>query len=195
MTINEACIKVLTELGGKAPLKLICLKVQEIVVFKGATPYNSICTELITHPKNFRRSEGQKGWWELTSYQEEVYELKKQVVELSETNRQLVAIPKEAEFIDKFLKEVMNVYKYERKKADPIRIIMRTLGHEEAAEVLDAWIDEKEDELKKALDKLSKLTIAPINVQGDYVVDKHVGNEVNGVASGATGINVSKEKE
>ena len=35
MTINEACIKVLTELGGKAPLKLICLKVQEIVVFRG----------------------------------------------------------------------------------------------------------------------------------------------------------------
>ena len=33
MTINEACIKVLTELGGRAPLKLLCMKVQEIVVF------------------------------------------------------------------------------------------------------------------------------------------------------------------
>lgn len=156
MTINEACIKVLTELGGKAPLKLICLKVQEIVVFKGATPYNSICTELITHPKNFRRSEGKKGWWELTSYQEEVAELMSQIVELAETNKQLMAIPKEAEFVDKFLKEVMNEYKRKRGDADPIRNILRHMGHEEAAAVLDAWIDEKEDELTKALLRLAE---------------------------------------
>jgi len=156
MTINEACIKVLTELGGKAPLKLICLKVQEIVVFKGATPYNSICTELINHPKNFRRSEGQKGWWELTSYQEEVAELKSQIVELTETNKQLIAIPKEAEFVDRFLKEVMNEYKRKRGEADPIRNILRHMGHEEAAAVLDAWIDEKEDELTKALLRLAE---------------------------------------
>jgi len=156
MTINEACIKVLTELGGKAPLKLICLKVQEIVVFRGATPYNSICTELINHPKNFRRSEGQKGWWELTSYQEEVANLKSKIVELTETNKQLIAIPKEAEFVDRFLKEVMNEYKRKRGEADPIRNILRHMGHEEAAAVLDAWIDEKEDELTKALLRLAE---------------------------------------
>ena len=156
MTINEACIKVLTEFGGKAPLKLICLKVQEIVVFRGATPYNSICTELINHPKNFRRSEGQKGWWELTSYQEEVANLKSKIVELTETNKQLIAIPKEAEFVDRFLKEVMNEYKRKRGEADPIRNILRHMGHEEAAAVLDAWIDEKEDELTKALLRLAE---------------------------------------
>lgn len=155
MTINEACIKVLTELGGKAPLKIICAKVQEIVVLRGATPYNSICTELITHPKNFRRSPGQKGWWELVSYQQEIAELKEQVAGLKEENRLLKAVPKESEFIEKFIHEVMNVYKHDRKKADSIRIIMRTLGHEEAAAVLDAWIDEKEDELAKALERLN----------------------------------------
>lgn len=155
MTINEACIKVLTELGGKAPLKIICAKVQEIVVLRGATPYNSICTELITHPKNFRRSPGQKGWWELVSYQQEIAELKEQVAGLKEENRLLKAVPKEAEFIEKFIHEVMNVYKHDRKKADSIRIIMRTLSHEDAAAVLDAWIDEKEDELAKALERLN----------------------------------------
>ena len=154
--VNEACIKVLTEVGGKAPLKLICLKVQEIVVFRGATPYNSICSELINHPKNFRRSEGQKGWWELTSYQEEVANLKSKIVELTETNKQLIAIPKEAEFVDRFLKEVMNEYKRKRGEADPIRNILRHMGHEEAAAVLDAWIDEKEDELTKALLRLAE---------------------------------------
>ena len=114
MTINEACIKVLTELGGRAPLKLLCAKVQEIVVFKGATPYNSICTELINHPKNFRRTEGKKGWWELVSYQEEVAALKKENEELKESNKRLTSIPKEAEFIERFLDEVMDVYKYDR---------------------------------------------------------------------------------
>lgn len=156
MTINEACIKVLTELGGRAPLKLLCTKVQEIVVFKGATPYNSICTELINHPKNFRRTEGKKGWWELVSYQEELAALKKENEELKESNKLLMEIPKEAEFIKKFLKEVMNDYKRKRAEADPIRNILRHMGHEEAAAVLDAWIDEKEDELTKALIRLAE---------------------------------------
>ena len=155
MTINEACIKVLTELGGKAPLKIICAKVQEIVVLRGATPYNSICTELITHPKNFRRSPGQKGWWELTSYQEEIAKLKELVAELKEENRLLKAVPKEAEFIEKFIHEVMEDCKHDRKSAVPVRNILRHMGHEEAAMVLDAWIDEKEDELAKALERLN----------------------------------------
>lgn len=155
MTINEACIKVLTELGGKAPLKIICAKVQEIVVLRGATPYNSICTELITHPKNFRRSPGQKGWWELVSYQQEIAELKEQVAGLKEENRLLKAVPKEAEFIEKFIHEVMEDCKHDRKSAVPVRNILRHMGHEEAAMVLDAWIDEKEDELAKALERLN----------------------------------------
>jgi predicted transcriptional regulator len=142
------------------------MKVQEIVVFKGATPYNSICTELINHPKNFRRTEGKKGWWELVSYQEEVAALKKENEELKESNKRLTSIPKEAEFIERFLDEVMDVYKYDRKKADPIRIIMRTLGHEDAVAVLTAWIDEKEDELAKALEKL-KIQIHNITMTGN----------------------------
>jgi hypothetical protein len=197
MTQKEAIIKALDALGGRAKLVDIYPRVIQLAKFKpDSDKQATIRTTLQRHPECFRSSTGKpKGWWELVSYQKELAELKNKVAELTETNKLIIAIPKEAEFIDKFLKEVMNVYKYERKKADPIRIIMRTLGHEEAAEVLDAWIDEKEDELKKALDKLSKLTIAPINVQGDYVIDKHVGNEVNGVASGGTGINVSKEEE
>ena len=167
MTIKEACVKVLTTEGGKAPLKLICAKVQKLVVLKGATPYNSICTELITHPNDFRRSEGQKGWWELTSYQEEVATLRKENKELRESNNVLIGIPKEAEFVDRFLKEVMNEYKRKRGEADPIRNILRHMGHEDAAAVLDAWIDEKEDELKKALEKL-RIQIRNINMTGEH---------------------------
>lgn len=193
MTISEACEKALKDLGGRAHLSDIYPRVLKMVKLTGATPTNSIRTEMKSHPLLFRHSPNKpRGWWELTSYQEEVAELKGQIVELAETNKQLIAIPKEAEFVDRFLKEVMNEYKRKRGDADPIRNILRHMGHEEAAAVLDAWIDAKEDELKMALEKLA---VASINVQGDYVVEKHVGQQVNGVASGGTGVNVNKDKE
>ena len=88
-----------------------------------------------------------------------------------------MSIPKEAEFVEKFLQEVMNEYKRKRAEADPIRNILRHMGHEDAAAVLDAWIDEKEDEVKKALEKLKILINnhyhgaideLTINVQNQY---------------------------
>ena len=123
-----------------------------MVKLTGGTPTNSIRTEMKNHPLLFRHSPNKpRGWWELTSYQEEVAELKSQIVELTETNKQLIAIPKEADFVDRFLKEVMNEYKRKRGEADPIRNILRHMGHEKAAAVLDAWIDEKDEKSKKAL--------------------------------------------
>ena len=167
LTHKEAVIKALEELGGRARLRDIYPRVIPRVTYKpGSNIEATIRRQLQTAPELFRRTEGRTGWYELVSYQEEVVTLKQQIANLSEINKQLASIPKEAEFIDKFMKEVMNVYKYERKKADPIRIIMRTLGHEEATAVLDAWIDEKEDELKKALEKL-KIQIRNITMTGE----------------------------
>ena len=77
-----------------------------------------------------------------------------------------MSIPKEAEFVEKFLEEIMNEYKRKRPDADPIRNILRHMGHEEAAAVLDAWIDEKEDELVTALEKL-KIQIRNITMTGN----------------------------
>jgi hypothetical protein len=169
MTISEACEKVLRDLGGRAQLPDIYPRVLKLVTFTGATPKNSIRTEMKNHPLIFRHSPNKpKGWWELVSYQEEVAALKKENEELKDSNKRLTSIPKEAEFIERFLDEVMDVYKYDRKKADPIRIIMRTLGHEDAVAVLTAWIDEKEDELAKALEKL-KIQIRNITMTGNDV--------------------------
>jgi hypothetical protein len=39
---------------------------------------------------------------------------------------------------------------------------------------------------------LAKQEEAKVHIDGDYVVTKHVDHEVNGVAAGATGINVDK---
>ena len=178
MTISEACEKVLIDLGGRAQLPDIYPRVLKLVTFTGATPKNSIRTEMKNHPLIFRHSPNKpKGWWELVSYQEEVAALKKENEELKDSNKRLTSIPKEAEFIERFLDEVMDVYKYDRKKADPIRIIMRTLGHEDAVAVLTAWIDEKEDELAKALEKL-KIQIRNITMTGnDATYNEYNDNE------------------
>lgn len=167
MTISKACEKVLKDLGGRAHLSDIYPKVLKMVKFTGATPKNSIRTEMKNHPLIFRHSPNKpRGWWELTSYQEEIAELKSYILELVEENKQLKAIPKEADFVENFLKEVMNEYKRRRGEADPIRNILRHMGHEDAAAVLDAWIDEKVDELAKALKKIAERPTTQ-NIFGD----------------------------
>lgn len=158
MTHVNALKHVLAELGGRAQLKEVYPRVIKLITFKeGSNIQATLRTALQRNPKYFRQSEGKPdGWWELVSYQEEFAALKKKNEELKERNNVLMAIPKEAEFIEKFLAEVMNEYKRKRPDADPIRNILRHMGHEEAAAVLDAWIDEKEDELAKALLKLAE---------------------------------------
>ena len=165
MTQKEAIIEALKQLGGKAKMCEICKRAIGIGDFSGSkNPGNTVRNCIYTNPHEFRPSGG--GWWELVSYQEEIAELKTQIAELAETNKQLMAIPKEAEFVDKFLKEVMNDYKRNRGAAEPIRNILRHMGHEDAAAVLDAWIDEKEDELVKALLEKIKIQIRNINMTG-----------------------------
>lgn len=154
MSQKEAIIQALRKLGGRAPLNEIYKYAFSLADFSGSQDrkatirwYLQKCTDVFRSPK--------RGWWELVSYQEEVATLKKENDELKEKNRLLLSIPKEAEFIKNFLNEVMNEYKRKRAEADPIRNILRHMGYEEAAAVLDAWIDEKEDELIKALLRLA----------------------------------------
>lgn len=154
MSQKEAIIQALRKLGGRAPLNEIYKYAFSLADFSGSQDWKATirwylqkCTDVFRSPK--------RGWWELVSYQEEVATLKKENDELKEKNRLLLSIPKEAEFIKNFLNEVMNEYKRKRAEADPIRNILRHMGYEEAAAVLDAWIDEKEDELIKALLRLA----------------------------------------
>ena len=191
MTQKEALEQALKDLGGRAHLQDIYPVALKYITHKeGSKIYDSLrCC--IHDKRRFRPSPDKpQGWYELLSYQEELAILKKENEELTESNRRLMSIPKEAEFVKKFLKEIMNEYKRKRAEADPIRNILRHMGHEEAAAVLDAWIDEKEDELKKALEKLASVAL-PINIHGDYVVSKHAENEIDNVEAGGTGVNIN----
>ena len=177
MTQKEAIIEALNRLGGKANLNDIYHFAYTIADFSGSKDWKAtIRWYLQKETDSFRSTK--RGSWELVSYQEEVAALKKRVEDLEKQVELLTSIPKEAEFIERFLDEVMDVYKYDRKKADPIRIIMRTLGHEDAVAVLTAWIDEKEDELAKALEKL-KIQIRNITMTGnDATYNEYNDNNV-----------------
>jgi hypothetical protein len=176
MTINEACIKVLTELGGRAPLKLLCAKVQEIVVFKGATPYNSICTELINHPKNFRRTEGKKGWWELVSYQEEIASRDKRIKELEEDNARLKSVKTEDDFVARFVKKVKHNLKRDKKTVEEIRKLMDALGRPDADKELDDWLQGKD---KKVVKQVTKKYIQK-NINSQVFTGSITESEFNG---------------
>ena len=184
MTISEACEKVLIDLGGRAQLPDIYPRVLKLVTFTGATPKNSIRTEMKNHPLIFRHSPNKpKGWWELVSYQEEIAGRDKRIKELEEENARLKSIKTEDAFVEKMLKETKKRFKHEseRNKAVAVSQILAWAGREDASENLDEWLEGKEKPF--------------IAVNGDYVVSKHVENEIDNVEAGGTGVNINKEED
>ena len=184
MTISEACEKVLIDLGGRAQLPDIYPRVLKLVTFTGATPKNSIRTEMKNHPLIFRHSPNKpKGWWELVSYQEEIASRDKRIKELEEENARLKSIKTEDAFVEKMLKETKKRFKHEseRNKAVAVSQILAWAGREDASENLDEWLEGKEKPF--------------IAVNGDYVFSKHVENEIDNIEAGGTGVNINKEKD
>ncbi len=168
MNQKDIIIEVLKKLGGRGTVEDICV-LGKHYIGDSSTAQSveaNIRRILNSNPETFRHPEGvEKGEWELVSYRNKVSELMFGIEMQRGVISNLKSIPTEAGFVDKFLKEVMNVYKHDRKKADSIRIILRNLGHDQAADVLDAWIDEKEGELTKALEKL-KIHIQNVSMTG-----------------------------
>lgn len=177
MTQKEAIVKALQMLGGRATLQQIYPLAIEMGDFSGSKDKKATIRNCLqTSPKTFRKSQGKpQGWWELFSYQEEISKRDLRIKELECEITQLRAVRKEDDFVKRLVRETKNLYKHEKDKIEVIRQILYKVGRTDAEEELDALIEGRE--------------YAPsLNVQGDYVVNKHVGNEVNGVATGATGV-------
>ena len=97
-------------------------------------------------------------------------------------NTILRSVKTEDDFVKRLVKETKNLYKHEKDKIEVIRQILYKVGRSDAEEELDAWIE-------------GRVYRPTVNVSGDYVVNKHVENEVGNVEGGGTGINIDKDKE
>ena len=181
MTQRESIMKALQSLGGRAQLQEIYPLAVEIGDFSGSKDKKATIRNCLqTSPKYFRRSPDKPdGWWELLSYQEEITLRNLRIKELEEENERLKNVRSENDFVRKLVRETKKLYKHEKEKTEVIRQILYKLGRTDAEEELDAWIEGKEYK-------------PSVNVAGDYVVNKHVENEVSGVSSGATGIGINK---
>ena len=182
MTISEACVKALNELGGRALLSDIYPRVMKLVEIKSATPDASIRAELQNHPMLFRRTPDKRGWWELVSFQEEIASRDRRIAELESENTNLKSVKTEDDFVKRLVKETKNLYKHEKDKIEVIRQILYKVGRSDAEEELDAWIE-------------GRVYLPTVNVSGDLVVNKHVENEIGNVDAGGTGINNEIKKD
>lgn len=183
MTQKDAVVKVLEKYGGRAKLADVYSGVVELANFKTDSDKKAtIRTILQRHPELFRPSEGKRGCWELVSYQEEIAKRDQRIKELSEENERLKAVRTEDDFVRRLVRETKYLYKHEEGKIEVIRQILYKVGRSDAEEELDEWIEGRGNK-------------SAVNVQGDYVLNKQVGHEVNGVAAGATGISINQDKQ
>lgn len=141
MTQKEAIIKVLEKLGGKAHLEYIYTGVVKLAEFKDDSDKKAtIRATLQRNPYHFRPSRGQKGWWELTSYQEEVALLQKHIAELEVENEQLKTIETADDFVKRLVEETKTMFVVSREKADIVRQVLLKMGRTEEQQELADWI-------------------------------------------------------
>lgn len=174
MTQEEALIKALTMLGGKATLEKIYPLAFKALGKEGANTKASFRKTLQKHPASFKSY--QRGVWELSSYQEEIAARDRRIKELEAEVETLRNTPKEDDFVERFVEETKRFYKHERKKADAIRQIMIKVGRQDAEAEIDAWMDGKQTKVLKKVEKKIVQKISNSQVFNGQITD----SEFNG---------------
>ncbi len=194
MTQKKAIEESLRMLGGRAPLQKIYPLAIEIGDFSGSkNPKATIRNYLQTSPMSFRHSPGMPdGWYELISFQEEIAcrdnciaKLKERIAEMEEEIAKWEKVPKEDDFVKKFVKETKHFFKHDRKKADVVRQIMIKVGRPDADKELDSWIDGKEQPSTaqaiqmqtEALLNLAERSTIP-NIHGDMIIGDKIAEKI-----------------
>lgn len=155
MTQKEAIIKVLKELGGRAKLTDIYPRVIKLVYFKPDSDMQAtIRAIMLRDPTNFRRTEGKKGWWELTSYQEEIVCRDEEIARLKAEVERLRKVPTEDDFVKRFIEATKTQFKFRPQAADAVRQIMDKMGRNDAEAILGTWIEGKENKHAVAIGKV-----------------------------------------
>ena len=178
ITQKAAIVKALEERGGRARLIDIYSRAIELATFKpGSDKQATIRTTIQRHPELFRHSPGKpNGWWELTSYQEEIANLK-QVInakdeELSSLKAKVELLEKRQtveDFVKKLVKVTKQLFKIHRNHADFIRQVLEFLGFTKDAEDLAAWIEHKENRLANAVEKIADKPAVQVDVKAGAI--------------------------
>ena len=149
MTQKEALEQALKDLGGRAPLKDIYPIALKYCTHKEGSKIKEALRSCIHRDRSkFIPSPGKPvGWWELTSFQEDVAQMKTHIQELEEENERLRKVPTEDDFVERFIKQVKTFLKRDKKSVDEIRKILVALDRADAAKDLDNWIEENDTPL------------------------------------------------
>lgn len=166
MTQKKAIIEALKQLGGKAKMSEICKRAQSIGDFSGSKkPKNTIRNCIYVNPDDFHSSGN--GWWELTSYQEEIATRDNRIAELEELvaakNKEIIELkkqPTENSFVRRLVNATKNLFGINRKHADYVRQVLLKLGRDEEQEELLAWIERRE---QKTVKKVTKKIVQKIS--------------------------------
>ena len=191
MTHKEAVRKALEMLGGRAHTQQIYPVAIKLIGnnTKSKNIKATIRRELNSSPYTFKPTPGKEGYWELIEYQEEIFEKDKRIADLkfqlAAKDEELKTIKTEDAFMKQFVKAVKHLLKREEKVVDEIRKLLVFLGRNKEEEELDAWLQGKD----------KKNTDGNVLVHGDYVVSKHVENEIDNVEAGGTGVNINKGED
>lgn len=149
MTQKEALEQALKDLGGRAPLKDIYPIALKYCTHKEGSKIKDALRSCIHRDRSkFIPSPGKPvGWWELTSFQEDVAQMKTHIQELEEENERLRKVPTEDDFVERFINQVKTFLKRDKKSVDEIRKILVALDRADAAKDLDNWIEENDTPL------------------------------------------------
>ena len=184
MSQKEAIIQALRKLGGRAPLNEIYKYAYPLADFSGSQDWKATirwylqkCTEDFRSPK--------RGWWELTSYQEDIAIRDRRIAELeallSAKDKEITEL-KQQETVDSFVGRMIDasktVFATKRNDARPVQQVLVVMNRPEQQELME-WIIGKPTKVvnKTVTKKIVQKTINNGNTYvGHQTVIPSVGN-------------------
>ena len=187
ITQKAAIVKALEERGGRARLSDIYPRVIELATFKeDSNKEATIRATMQRHPELFRHSPGKPdGWWELTSFQEDIAIRDRRIAELeallSAKDKEITEL-KQQETVDSFVGRMIDasktVFATKRNDARPVQQVLVVMNRPEQQELME-WIIGKPTKVvnKTVTKKIVQKTINNGNTYvGHQTVIPSVGN-------------------
>ena len=187
ITQKDAIVKALEERGGRARLTDIYPRVIELATFKeDSNKEATIRATMQRHPELFRHSPGKPdGWWELTSFQEDIAIRDRRIAELeallSAKDKEIAEL-KQQETVDSFVGRMIDasktVFATKRNDARPVQQVLVVMNRPEQQELME-WIIGKPTKVvnKTVTKKIVQKTINNGNTYvGHQTVIPSVGN-------------------